>query len=211
MTLGPLPSWSGRNTSSIRVGVGGRRPAYVSAMPGRRRLHGCLLRVHRHRSRHLRQADRHPRPPGRPVRPADARPDRRGGADRPPRSPGRPRARKVAETVDHGLMRSIDVNDPNGIDLGASWWAIDPTIPGACLADPDPVPAAGSPGRVGSPRSPHPAGRCSHRRPGHRRVGRGLVNPDPALSAGGPDRPQPGAGRRKRDGDGWLQRVGTDP
>ena len=54
---------------------------------------------------------------------------------------------EVTEVVDHGLMRSIYFNDPNGIALEASWWSDDPT--GAepdyantrYFADPDPVPA----------------------------------------------------------------------
>ncbi|NNE10982.1 MAG: VOC family protein [Ilumatobacter sp.] len=34
---------------------------------------------------------------------------------------------EVTDVVDHGLMRSIYFNDPNGIALEASWWADDPT------------------------------------------------------------------------------------
>jgi catechol 2,3-dioxygenase-like lactoylglutathione lyase family enzyme len=54
---------------------------------------------------------------------------------------------EVTDVVDHGLMRSIYFNDPNGIALEASWWADDPTggpIDGASghFMDPDPVPAA---------------------------------------------------------------------
>lgn len=54
---------------------------------------------------------------------------------------------EVTDVVDHGLMRSIYFNDPNGIALEASWWSDDPTggpIDGASghFADPDPVPAA---------------------------------------------------------------------
>lgn len=53
---------------------------------------------------------------------------------------------EVTDVVDHGLMRSIYFNDPNGIALEASWWADDPTSldedhPGR-FSDPDPVPAA---------------------------------------------------------------------
>ncbi|HEX7132388.1 MAG TPA: VOC family protein [Iamia sp.] len=53
---------------------------------------------------------------------------------------------EVTEVVDHGLMRSIYFNDPNGIALEASWWADDPTALAADdsgrFSDPDPVPAA---------------------------------------------------------------------
>lgn len=33
----------------------------------------------------------------------------------------------VTDVVDHGFVRSIYFNDPNGIALEASWWAIDAT------------------------------------------------------------------------------------
>jgi catechol 2,3-dioxygenase-like lactoylglutathione lyase family enzyme len=53
---------------------------------------------------------------------------------------------EVTDVVDHGLMRSIYFNDPNGIALEASWWADDPTALAADdsrrFSDPDPVPAA---------------------------------------------------------------------
>lgn len=53
---------------------------------------------------------------------------------------------EVTDVVDHGLMRSIYFNDPNGIALEASWWADDPTAlaadDGRRFGDPDPVPAA---------------------------------------------------------------------
>lgn len=53
---------------------------------------------------------------------------------------------EVTDVVDHGLMRSIYFNDPNGIALEASWWADDPTALAADdsrrFGDPDPVPAA---------------------------------------------------------------------
>jgi catechol 2,3-dioxygenase-like lactoylglutathione lyase family enzyme len=54
---------------------------------------------------------------------------------------------EVTEVVDHGLMRSIYFNDPNGIALEASWWSDDPTgvepdyANTRFFADPDPVPA----------------------------------------------------------------------
>ena len=53
----------------------------------------------------------------------------------------------VTDVVDHGFLRSIYFNDPNGIALEASWWTIDPTAQrgdytdGRLFADPDPVPA----------------------------------------------------------------------
>ena len=56
---------------------------------------------------------------------------------------------EVTEVVDHGLMRSIYFNDPNGIALEASWWSDDPTgvepdyTDRRFFADPDPVPALG--------------------------------------------------------------------
>jgi len=53
---------------------------------------------------------------------------------------------EVTDVVDHGLMRSIYFNDPNGIALEASWWADDPTALAdddrGRFSDPDPVPAA---------------------------------------------------------------------
>lgn len=54
---------------------------------------------------------------------------------------------EVTDVVDHGFLRSIYFNDPNGIALEASWWTIDPTGRPADLgddrlfSDPDPVPA----------------------------------------------------------------------
>jgi catechol 2,3-dioxygenase-like lactoylglutathione lyase family enzyme len=54
---------------------------------------------------------------------------------------------EVTDIVDHGFLRSIYFNDPNGIALEASWWTIDPTGRPAdyrddgLFADPDPVPA----------------------------------------------------------------------
>jgi catechol 2,3-dioxygenase-like lactoylglutathione lyase family enzyme len=54
---------------------------------------------------------------------------------------------EVTEVVDHGLLRSIYFNDPNGIALEASWWTTDPTGRPAdyddqrFFSDPDPVPA----------------------------------------------------------------------
>ncbi|HEX7166767.1 MAG TPA: VOC family protein [Acidimicrobiales bacterium] len=53
----------------------------------------------------------------------------------------------VTDVVDHGFVRSIYFNDPNGIALEASWWAIDPTGRPAdygdrrLFGDPDPVAA----------------------------------------------------------------------
>jgi catechol 2,3-dioxygenase-like lactoylglutathione lyase family enzyme len=54
---------------------------------------------------------------------------------------------EVTDVVDHGFIRSIYFNDPNGIALEATWWIVDP--PGRpadygderLFADPDPVPA----------------------------------------------------------------------
>ena len=34
---------------------------------------------------------------------------------------------EVTDVVDHGFLRSIYFNDPNGIALEASWWTLDPT------------------------------------------------------------------------------------
>lgn len=54
---------------------------------------------------------------------------------------------EVTDVVDHGLMRSIYFNDPNGIALEASWWADDPTgeqpdfTDERYFRDPNPVPA----------------------------------------------------------------------
>jgi catechol 2,3-dioxygenase-like lactoylglutathione lyase family enzyme len=54
---------------------------------------------------------------------------------------------EVTDVVDHGFMRSIYFNDPNGIALEASWWVIDATGREAdygdreLFSDPDPVPA----------------------------------------------------------------------
>ena len=55
---------------------------------------------------------------------------------------------EVTDVVDHGFIRSIYFNDPNGIALEATWWIVDPTGRPAdytderLFADPDPVPAA---------------------------------------------------------------------
>ena len=54
---------------------------------------------------------------------------------------------EVTDVVDHGFMRSIYFNDPNGIALEASWWVVDATAREAdygdreLFSDPDPVPA----------------------------------------------------------------------
>ncbi len=54
---------------------------------------------------------------------------------------------EVTDVVDHGFVRSVYFNDPNGIALEASWWVIDATGRAAdygddrLFADPDPVPA----------------------------------------------------------------------
>ena len=55
---------------------------------------------------------------------------------------------EVTDVVDHGFLRSIYFNDPNGIALEASWWVVDPTghadisLDDARLfGDSDPVPA----------------------------------------------------------------------
>ena len=54
---------------------------------------------------------------------------------------------EVTDVVDHGFIRSIYFNDPNGIALEASWWVVDPTGrladygDSALFSDPDPVPA----------------------------------------------------------------------
>jgi catechol 2,3-dioxygenase-like lactoylglutathione lyase family enzyme len=54
---------------------------------------------------------------------------------------------EVTDIVDHGFLRSIYFNDPNGIALEASWWVVDPTgrtadyNDGRLFADRDPVPA----------------------------------------------------------------------
>ena len=53
----------------------------------------------------------------------------------------------VTDVVDHGFVQSIYFNDPNGIALEASWWAIDATGRPAdygdrrLFGDPNPVPA----------------------------------------------------------------------
>ena len=53
----------------------------------------------------------------------------------------------VTDVVDHGFIRSIYFNDPNGIALEASWWVIDATGRPSdygderLVADPDPVAA----------------------------------------------------------------------
>ncbi|MGH9001058.1 MAG: VOC family protein [Acidimicrobiia bacterium] len=54
---------------------------------------------------------------------------------------------EVTDVVDHGFLRSIYFNDPNGIALEASWWTLDATGRPAdygdrrLFADDDPVPA----------------------------------------------------------------------
>jgi catechol 2,3-dioxygenase-like lactoylglutathione lyase family enzyme len=54
---------------------------------------------------------------------------------------------EVTDVIDHGFVRSIYFNDPNGIALEASWWVVDPTGRIAdyddptLFSDPDPVPA----------------------------------------------------------------------
>ena len=54
---------------------------------------------------------------------------------------------EVTEVVDHDIVRSIYFNDPHGIALEASWWAVDATGrrtdfgDGRLFSDPDPVPA----------------------------------------------------------------------
>lgn len=54
---------------------------------------------------------------------------------------------EVTDVVDHGLMRSIYFNDPNGIALEASWWADAPIADEPDYSDPryfrdpNPVPA----------------------------------------------------------------------
>jgi catechol 2,3-dioxygenase-like lactoylglutathione lyase family enzyme len=54
---------------------------------------------------------------------------------------------EVTDVVDHGFMRSIYFNDPNGIALEASWWVVDATGREAdygdrdLFSDPNPVPA----------------------------------------------------------------------
>ncbi len=54
---------------------------------------------------------------------------------------------EVTDVVDHGFVRSIYFNDPNGIALEASWWVVDVTGRQAdygdrtLFSDPDPVPA----------------------------------------------------------------------
>jgi catechol 2,3-dioxygenase-like lactoylglutathione lyase family enzyme len=66
---------------------------------------------------------------------------------------------EVTDVVDHGFMRSIYFNDPNGIALEASWWVVDATgreadyTDPALFSDPDPVPAVrelAAAGRVSS-------------------------------------------------------------
>ncbi len=66
---------------------------------------------------------------------------------------------EVTPVVDHGFVRSIYFNDPHGIALEASWWAIDATGRTADFADqrlfgdPDPVPAVrelAATGRLGT-------------------------------------------------------------
>jgi len=53
----------------------------------------------------------------------------------------------VTDVIDHGFLRSIYFNDPNGIALEATWWVLDPTgrpvdyTDERMFSDPDPVPA----------------------------------------------------------------------
>jgi catechol 2,3-dioxygenase-like lactoylglutathione lyase family enzyme len=53
----------------------------------------------------------------------------------------------VTDVIDHGFVRSIYFNDPNGIALEASWWVVDPTgriadyADPTLFSDPQPVPA----------------------------------------------------------------------
>lgn len=52
--------------------------------------------------------------------------------------------REVTEVIDHRMVRSIYFNDPNGIALEASYWAVDPWAAdrsAEAFQDPDPVPA----------------------------------------------------------------------
>ena len=54
---------------------------------------------------------------------------------------------EVTDVIDHGFLRSIYFNDPNGIALEASWWVVDPTgriadySDPTLFSDPHPVPA----------------------------------------------------------------------
>ena len=54
---------------------------------------------------------------------------------------------EVTDVVDHGFIRSVYFNDPNGIALEASWWVLDATARDSdygddrLFADQDPVPA----------------------------------------------------------------------
>ncbi len=55
---------------------------------------------------------------------------------------------EVTDVVDHGFIRSIYFNDPNGIALEASYWVVDPTgwaevslEDGRLFGDRDPVAA----------------------------------------------------------------------
>jgi catechol 2,3-dioxygenase-like lactoylglutathione lyase family enzyme len=54
---------------------------------------------------------------------------------------------EVANVVDHGFIRSVYFNDPNGIALEASWWVLDATgrpsdyTDERLFSDPAPVPA----------------------------------------------------------------------
>lgn len=54
---------------------------------------------------------------------------------------------EVTDVVDHGFIRSVYFNDPNGISLEASWWVTDATGRPAdygdegLFNDPNPVPA----------------------------------------------------------------------
>ncbi|MFL6240873.1 MAG: VOC family protein [Actinomycetes bacterium] len=54
---------------------------------------------------------------------------------------------EVTDVVDHGFLRSIYFNDPNGIALEATWWTLDPTgrpvdySDDRLFSDPNPVPA----------------------------------------------------------------------
>jgi len=63
---------------------------------------------------------------------------------------------EVTDVVDHGILRSIYFNDPNGIALEASWWTADPTGRPTdygderFFSDPDPVPAVQELQRTGT-------------------------------------------------------------
>lgn len=62
---------------------------------------------------------------------------------------------EVTDVVDHGFIRSVYFNDPNGIALEASWWVIDATARDTdfgddrLFADDHPVPAVAELARAG--------------------------------------------------------------